>query len=149
MTYGFSEDAHWHARILSIRPNKTHFALYNNGSEYGDFTLKVPGRLYVSNACAAIVVCDRLGLTSEAIGRHLAVFSGAQRRFQVICETDQGITIVDDYAHHPAEIAATLKAAREGWNKRVIAVFSLTATAAPSFCLMGSHVRFPMRMLWF
>ena len=137
VTYGFSEDAHWHARILSIRPNKTHFALYNNGSEYGDFTLKVPGRLYVSNACAAIVVCDRLGLTSEAIGRHLAEFSGAQRRFQVICETDQGITIVDDYAHHPTEIAATLKAAREGWNKRVIAVFQPHRYSRTKFLLDG------------
>lgn len=123
VTYGFSDDAHWHAELLSIKPNQTTFVLYHNGTEYGEFSLKVPGRLYVSNACAAVVVCDLLGLTAETIGRHLAQFSGTQRRFQVICETEQGITIVDDYAHHPTEIAATLKAAREGWNKRVIAVF--------------------------
>mgnify|MGYP000938762569 CR=1 FL=1 len=123
VTYGFSTDAQWRAELLSIKPRQTRFVLYRGGTAYGEFSLKVPGRLYVSNACAAIVVCDLLGVDSETIRKYLAQFTGAQRRFQIICETEQDITVVDDYAHHPTEIAATLKAAREGWNKRVIAVF--------------------------
>ena len=123
VTYGFANDVHWRAELLAVKPARTTFRPYQKGIVYGEFSLKVPGRLYVSNACAAIVVCHLLGLDSEIIRKHLAQFTGAERRFQIVGETGQGITIVDDYAHHPTEIAATLRAAREGWNKRVIAVF--------------------------
>lgn len=122
LTYGFSEDAKWRAKITELKQVRTKFSLYCQGKKYGDFTLKVPGRHNVSNACAAVVVCDFLGLSAEKIGQHLATFSGAQRRFQIICEK-KGITVVDDYAHHPTEIVATLRAVREGWDRRIIAVF--------------------------
>lgn len=122
LTYGFSEDAKWRAEITELKQVQTKFSLFFQGEKYGDFTLKVPGRHNVSNACAAIVVCDFLGLSAEKIGQHLATFSGAQRRFQIICEK-KGVTVVDDYAHHPTEIIATLRAVREGWDRRVIAVF--------------------------
>ena len=123
VTYGFSAEAAWRTEILDITPSRTRFTLYHNGKKYGDFSIRVPGKPYVSNACAAIVVCDLLGLKAETIAEHLAEFAGTQRRFQILCETEQGITVVDDYAHHPTEIAATLKAIRAGWDRRVIAVF--------------------------
>jgi len=122
ITYGFSEHAQWRAQVNEIKHMNTRFTLYHHGKKYGDFTLKVPGRLYVSNACAAIVVGDYFGLSAETIKEHLADFTGAQRRFQIIGQS-HGITVVDDYAHHPTEIAATLRAAKEGWSQRVIAVF--------------------------
>ena len=123
VTYGFADDAKWRAEIIDVTPSRTRFTLYKDGDKYGDFSIRVPGKLYVINACAAVVVCDLLGLQPEMIAEHLAEFKGTQRRFQILCETDQGITVVDDYAHHPTEIAATLGAVRAGWNRRVIAVF--------------------------
>lgn len=122
LTYGFSEGAVYRAKIAELKQVKTRFSLYVNEKMYGNFTLKVPGRHNVNNACAAIVVCDILGLSTKNIGQHLATFSGAQRRFQMVCEK-QGITVVDDYAHHPTEICATLKSIREGWDRRIISIF--------------------------
>lgn len=121
-TYGFAHDAYWRAEIIGFKELQSIFKVYHQGQLYGEFTLNVPGKHNVSNGVAAIAACHWAGLSSEKIGRHLSTFSGAQRRFQVIGEKND-IIIVDDYAHHPTEIAATLNATKEGWNRRVIAVF--------------------------
>ena len=88
----------------------------------GEFQLNVPGRHNVSNALACIAAGHYAGVSVDVLRKGLEKFAGANRRFQIVGEID-GVLIVDDYAHHPTEIAATIRAAREGWDRRIIAVF--------------------------
>ena len=99
-----------------IRDRKTDAA-----HEISDITLPMPGRHNASNATAAIAVAHQLGLSDEAIRKAIAGFGGVKRRFTRTGETG-GITVIDDYGHHPVEIAAVLKAARESTNGKIIAV---------------------------
>src|SRR5262245_31228360 len=89
--------------------------------EISDITLPMPGRHNASNATAAIAVAHELGVSDEAIRKALAGFGGVKRRFTRTGEWN-GVTVIDDYGHHPVEIAAVLKAARESTNGRIIAV---------------------------
>jgi UDP-N-acetylmuramate--alanine ligase len=86
-----------------------------------DLRLPMPGRHNVSNATAAIAVAQRLGVSEEAIARGLAGFAGVKRRFTFTGEWN-GVQIFDDYGHHPVEIKAVLKAARESCQHRIIAI---------------------------
>jgi UDP-N-acetylmuramate--alanine ligase len=99
-----------------IRDRKT-----GAGHEISDVTLPMPGRHNASNATAAIAVAHQLGLSDDAIREALAGFGGVKRRFTKTGETN-GITVIDDYGHHPVEIAAVLKAARESTNGKIVAV---------------------------
>lgn len=122
-TYGFSPYAQWRAEVLELNQERARFRVYNQGAFVGDFQLCVPGRHNISNALACIVVADYAGLSVLEIQRALALFTGAQRRFQ-IASSKKGVLVVDDYAHHPTEVAATIRAAREGWpSKQIVAVF--------------------------
>src|ERR1700753_2934192 len=89
--------------------------------EIADITLPMPGRHNALNATAAIAVAHALGLSGKSIREALAGFGGVKRRFTKTGETN-GVTVIDDYGHHPVEIAAVLKAARESTNGKVIAV---------------------------
>jgi UDP-N-acetylmuramate--alanine ligase len=89
--------------------------------EIADITLPMPGRHNALNATAAIAVAHALGLSDEAIRKALAGFGGVKRRFTKTGEWN-GVNIIDDYGHHPVEIAAVLKAARESTNGKIIAV---------------------------
>lgn len=86
-----------------------------------DLVMPMPGRHNISNATAAVAVANRLGISSEAIAKGLASFGGVKRRFTLTGEWN-GIKVFDDYGHHPVEIKAVLKAAREACTGRVIAV---------------------------
>src|ERR1700758_3496087 len=99
-----------------IRDRKT-----DTAHEIADITLPMPGRHNASNATAAIAVAHELGISDEAIRKAIASFGGVKRRFTKTGEWN-GVTIIDDYGHHPVEIAAVLKAARDSYNGRVIAV---------------------------
>ena len=92
------------------------------GESLARVELKVPGEHNVLNALTALAVLRHAGVTPEEAAPHLLTFSGAARRFQYIGEYD-GVLVVDDYAHHPTEITATLTAAMQGGHERVIAVF--------------------------
>ncbi len=96
--------------------------VWERGKLLGQLQLAVPGSHNVSNALAAVVVGRLAGLNFPAIASALAVFRGAERRFQAVGE-EAGIKVVDDYGHHPTEIAATIKAAREVHPGRIIVVF--------------------------
>ena len=112
ITYGLG-DAEWTAKDLEYDPaGHGRFAVYHNGAFYDHVALSVPGEHNVLNALAAIAVCDRLGLPKESVLRGLKAFHGTKRRFELKGEFG-GVTIVDDYAHHPTEIRATLKAAKQ------------------------------------
>jgi UDP-N-acetylmuramate--alanine ligase len=89
--------------------------------EIKDIVLPMPGRHNASNATAAIAVAHELGISDNAIRKAIASFGGVKRRFTKTGEWN-GVTIIDDYGHHPVEIAAVLKAARDSYNGRVIAV---------------------------
>ncbi|MCM2294214.1 UDP-N-acetylmuramate--L-alanine ligase [Allorhizobium sp. BGMRC 0089] len=88
---------------------------------FKDLTLPMPGRHNISNACAAIAVANRLGISEEAIRKGLSSFSGVKRRF-TLTGSWNGVQVFDDYGHHPVEIKAVLKAAREACAGRIIAV---------------------------
>ncbi|MFN7053154.1 MAG: UDP-N-acetylmuramate--L-alanine ligase, partial [Gemmobacter sp.] len=88
---------------------------------FKDLTLPMPGRHNISNACAAIAVANRLDISEEAIRKGLSTFGGVKRRF-TLTGTWNGVQIFDDYGHHPVEIKAVLKAARESCKGRIIAV---------------------------
>lgn len=121
VSYGLSPDAELRAADTDIESQHASFRILHRARDCGRFTLKVPGRHNVLNALAAAAVGRELGLDFHIIRKALAEFHGAGRRFEVL-GTAAGVTVVDDYAHHPTEIRATLAAAR-GWGGRVVAVF--------------------------
>ena len=84
--------------------------------------LNLPGMHNVLNALATIAVADELGVDLDAAAKALSTFGGVQRRFTIVGETG-GVTVVDDYGHHPAEIEATLDAAQEAYGRRVVVAF--------------------------
>jgi UDP-N-acetylmuramate-alanine ligase len=93
-----------------------------DGSTLGEITLNIPGRHNAVNALAAVALASELGQSFESIATALESFRGAKRRFEIVHESPRQ-TIVDDYGHHPTEIAATLATARTGGHGRVIAMF--------------------------
>lgn len=113
----------WYATEIRQNQRQLSFSLFHEGRLQGRVSVPVPGVHNVANSLAALAAADRAGVgLAEAI-RHLADFHNAKRRFQVLTEAG-GITVVDDYAHHPTEVQATLAAARQGWpRRRLVAVF--------------------------
>jgi UDP-N-acetylmuramate--alanine ligase len=122
VTYSLGGEADLRAQRIEFREFTSSFEVSLRGNPLGHVTLRVPGRHSVSNALAAVAVGLELDLPFEWIASHLAQFRGADRRFQLKGEAN-GIMVIDDYGHHPAEIQATLEAARRGWNRRLVVVF--------------------------
>ncbi|TDK43216.1 UDP-N-acetylmuramate--L-alanine ligase [Antarcticimicrobium luteum] len=122
-TYGFNAQADIRAVNLRYEAGAAHFdiALQTEGAVIEGCTLPMPGDHNVSNALAAVVVARHLGMKRDEIREALAKFGGVNRRFTRVAEVN-GVTIIDDYGHHPVEIAAVLKAARQATDGRVIAV---------------------------
>ena len=122
-TYGFNAQADVRAVNLTYKAGVAHFDVH---LQYEDkviegCTLPMPGDHNVSNALSAVTVARHLGMKASEIREALANFGGVNRRFTKVGEVD-GVTIIDDYGHHPVEIAAVLKAARQATEGRVIAV---------------------------
>jgi len=127
MTYGFDQNADVKAINLHQQGMITSFTVCRQGRENLDIALNMPGRHNVQNALAAIAVATDLDVADEHIVNGLNGFSGVGRRFQVLGDypAKQGIaTLVDDYGHHPREVAATIDAIREGWpGRRLVMVY--------------------------
>lgn len=123
VTYGFNAQADVRAVNLSYAKGIAHFdvALQNEDLVIEGCTLPMPGDHNVSNALSAIAVARHLGMKRAEIRAALASFGGVNRRFTRVGEVN-GVTIIDDYGHHPTEIAAVLKAARQACEGRIIAV---------------------------
>jgi UDP-N-acetylmuramate--alanine ligase len=122
-TYGESADADF--RLRALRPSAdchATFEVNTRGLILGPFDLHVPGRHNLLNATAAVAIGVQLGVPPEKIAAGLASFRGVDRRFQ-IKGMQNGVTVVDDYGHHPTEIRATLQAARECGYGRVLVLF--------------------------
>ena len=123
ITYGLEHDADYQAADITYdKYGHASFTALRNGVKVGSYYLKVPGIHNVSNALASIALGHLLGLSEEVIIKGLGSFTGTDRRFQYKGEV-AGVTIIDDYAHHPTEIAATLTAARNYPHGRIICVF--------------------------
>ena len=122
LTYGMSSQADYQAKDVSLAPLGSRFKVAHHGGDLGWFELSIPGVHNINNSLAAIAVARELDVDVEIIRTALRGFSGVQRRFQVKGEVN-GITVVDDYGHHPTEIRATLAAAKAGSGRRVVAVF--------------------------
>jgi UDP-N-acetylmuramate--alanine ligase len=122
ITYGLEAGADLVARRVELAGLTSRFEVVQRGTPLGECTLAVPGRHNVANALAAVAVGLDLEIPFPTIRKALAAFAGVQRRFQVRGVVD-GITVVDDYGHHPAEIRATLAAAKAGFDCRVVTVF--------------------------
>ena len=142
VTFGFNAQADVRAQNLRYEGGVAHFdvALQGEGaaSQITGCTLPMPGEHNVSNALAAIAVARHLGMKRDEIRSALAGFAGVNRRFTKIAEIN-GVTLIDDYGHHPVEIAAVLKAARQTTRGRVIAVhqphrYSRLANLFEDFC---------------
>ena len=123
ISYGLNEYAFIRATNIQIKSDNMHFDIVKGDTVYPGFVLPMFGRHNILNALAAFAVVERLGMPIEKIRASFASFQGVQRRFTKRGEFD-GILIYDDYAHHPQEIKATLRAAKEAMpNNKVIAVF--------------------------
>ncbi|MGC1453662.1 MAG: UDP-N-acetylmuramate--L-alanine ligase [Nitrospirota bacterium] len=122
LTYGMSSQADYQARDISLKPLGSAFKVLHHTLDLGWFELSVPGVHNINNSLAAIAVARELDVDLEVIRKALKNFSGVQRRFQIKGEVG-GITIVDDYGHHPTEVKATLAAAAAGMERRVVVVF--------------------------
>ena len=125
VTFGFNAQADVRAVNLTYENGVAHFDVLLQGEGQGQkiegLTLPMPGDHNVSNALSAIAVARHLGMKASEIREALAGFAGVNRRFTKVAEVN-GVTIIDDYGHHPVEIAAVLKAARQATKGRIIAV---------------------------
>jgi len=122
ITYGLNGQADLQAVDIVHRQNRTRFTVLRNGAELGEIELQIPGKHNVQNALAAIAVGLSLNVPFAKVKTGIEKFTGVFRRWEVKAEL-QGITVVDDYAHHPTEIKATLAGVKAGWRRRVICVF--------------------------
>lgn len=122
VSYGWSRDLDFSANILAMKPDHSDFEVYHKDTLLGVATLGIPGRHNVSNALAAIALATKLGVAFESIQHALKTFRGAKRRFE-IRHSGERFTVVDDYGHHPSEIAATLATAKGLEPKRIVCLF--------------------------
>ncbi|HIB26503.1 MAG TPA: UDP-N-acetylmuramate--L-alanine ligase [Candidatus Marinimicrobia bacterium] len=122
ITYGLTSQADISAKNIQSKESKTTYSLYKQDQKCGKVTLNVPGKHNVLNSLAAAAIGFEMGLDAKTIIDGIGSYGGVRRRFEI-----KGIAgdvmVVDDYAHHPTEVSATLQAARGGWDRRIIAVF--------------------------
>jgi UDP-N-acetylmuramate--alanine ligase len=122
VTYGLNGQADLQAIDIIHRLNTSLFTVVYGGKELGQIELQIPGKHNVQNALAAIAVGLQLDVPFAKIKTGIEKFTGVFRRWEVKAEVG-GITVIDDYAHHPTEIRATLSGAKSGWRRRVVCVF--------------------------
>jgi UDP-N-acetylmuramate--alanine ligase len=121
-TYGLTTQADFQAREIVFEGLSTTFDVLHHHREVGRLRIQMPGLHNVYNALATVATAFELEIPFQVVQDTLRDFGGIQRRFHIKGEK-KGILVVDDYGHHPVEIMATLKAARTGWERRIIAVF--------------------------
>ncbi|MEW5795123.1 MAG: UDP-N-acetylmuramate--L-alanine ligase [Candidatus Zixiibacteriota bacterium] len=122
VTFGLSEEADYRAVNLNPRNGGTRFSVFRRDELLGEIVLHVPGRHNVANALAAAAAASELDVSFATIVEALVGFRGVGRRFEVIGEAG-GVLVIDDYAHHPTELRATINTARESYRRRLIVIF--------------------------
>ncbi len=125
-TYGLHEHSghvpDFRATDISLRQWGSEFRVFFRGKNLGPFRLAIPGIHNVSNSLIAIAIGMELEIPLDLIRKGLAAFSGVERRFHLRGEK-AGVMVVDDYGHHPTEVRATIAAAKQGWDRRVVVLF--------------------------
>ena len=121
-TYGLTTQADFQAKEVVFDGLSTMFDVLHHQKEIGRLRIQMPGLHNVYNALATLATAFELDIPFQVVQETLRDFGGIQRRFQIKGEK-KGILVVDDYGHHPVEIMATLRAARTGWERRIVAVF--------------------------
>jgi UDP-N-acetylmuramate--alanine ligase len=125
VTYGISPQADYSARRIRFHGLETSFRAYRRGESLGEFRVNMPGAHNVLNTLAALAVADELEVPLDVTKEALATFGGVARRFTIVGDVD-GIVLVDDYGHHPAEVRATLEAASKAYrgdDRRIVVAF--------------------------
>ncbi len=125
-TYGMAAQADYRARNPVMDGLSVRFEVLRRGERLGEVSVRMPGMHNMLNALATIAVADELQVPWEAVAESLSTFEGVQRRFTIVGEPEyqgQTVTIVDDYGHHPAEVAATLEAAQRAYGRRLVVAF--------------------------
>ena len=122
VTYGEAPQADYRATRVEVLGPRMAFEATRRGEPLGRFELAMVGRHNALNALAVVALADLLGVPVEVTRSALASFQGVQRRFTIRGERG-GVTVVDDYGHHPAEVRATLRGAREAYGRRVVCLF--------------------------
>jgi UDP-N-acetylmuramate--alanine ligase len=123
VSYGLAAQATYRARNIRYEGLRTCYVAWRHAEELGEITLPMPGQHNVLNSLAVLAMCDTLEVPFATVARALAEFTGIQRRFTVRGEIG-GITVVDDFGHHPAEVRTTLAGARSAFpGRRIIAAF--------------------------
>ena len=122
-TFGFSEGARWQIRLVEYKNELTHFTVFHEGSSWAEFRTPLIGDFNLLNCLAVIIAADAWGLEREVIGNALATFKNVKRRAEVRGEVG-GITVIDDFAHHPTAVRETLRALRQKYEgRRLVAIF--------------------------
>jgi UDP-N-acetylmuramate--alanine ligase len=122
VTYGESHQADYRARRIEVDGHSVRFDALRREEPLGRFEVQMVGRHNALNALAVVALGDEMGVPPDVIREALGSFRGVQRRFTVRGEA-AGVTVVDDYGHHPAEVKATLLGAREAFHRRVVCLF--------------------------
>ncbi len=121
--YGEGQGLAWTLTNLDIQPDGTSFSAHQSGAPFGQLKTRMPGRHNAMNCLAVIAVLERLGFSATEIARHLPRFPGVRRRQEIRGEV-RGITVIDDFAHHPTAVRETLAALRAAYpGRRLLAVF--------------------------
>jgi UDP-N-acetylmuramate--alanine ligase len=122
VTYGESHQADYRADRIEVDGHAVRFDASRRAEPLGRFEVQMVGRHNALNALAVVALGDEMGIPPDEIRKALGSFRGVQRRFTVRGEAG-GVTVVDDYGHHPAEVKATLLGAREAFHRRVVCIF--------------------------
>ncbi|MDR0330681.1 MAG: UDP-N-acetylmuramate--L-alanine ligase [Chitinispirillales bacterium] len=122
VTYGTDNRADYRAVNIKFSGGRTRFDVLHKGNALGSVSIGIPGMHNVRNTLAALVIANEVGIDFAVAASSVSDFQGVKRRFEVLGSVG-GVTVVDDYAHHPGEISATIEAARGRGYKKVVAVF--------------------------
>jgi len=124
VSYGIFSQADIMAKDIELNNLNSKSKIFRQGEKIGELYLKVAGYHNILNALAATAVALELGINFSEIAKILDTFQGVHRRMEIVASTDNNILIIDDYAHHPTEIKATLSSLKSSWqNRRIVAVF--------------------------
>lgn len=125
ITYGYNENCTYHiADVIFDENGMPEFNVYYQGENLGRVYLSMPGEHNILNAVGAFACCHQLGVDPQSIIDTLDKFKGTQRRFDIQGTTEDGVKIVDDYAHHPTEVSVTVDTARKRFpDKKLVAIF--------------------------
>ena len=142
VTYGLTSQADYIARDIRFSGPRSYFEVFSGSERVGNFSLNLPGVHNVYNALAAIAVGIELDVPLVTIAKALEEFSGIHRRFELVGACD-GVTVVDDYGHHPEEVRQTLRAAKSVWpEQRLVVVFQPHRYTRTSFLQQEFYTAF-------